>query len=216
MMRLLCLALLALATTLPTTEAESDIALTIDNAKCNNPWSVTDFSYSCDSNGCNFGEQVQVSGTLDVSSAFTTGDVDVSLKITMFGFQVAQTTQDICSVIAASDVECGEAGTYTFETNVPIPDENALTNVLMQMTGNYLTVKATIGDITTCSARVNKVQSGSSMSMVATSVLVGTLIVGAGFYAVRRKRRIIQDESLKRTLTDFEMAPDPWTRAVQV
>ena len=214
----LLLALVAFTSLLYTVEAESDVSLTIDNYKCANPWTITSFSYDCNDGMCNFGEKVHVTGTLNVGSEFTTEEVEVVLKITMFGFQIAQTTQDICAMISSESVECGQPSSdYTFDTEVDIPTENALTNVLMSMTGNYVTVKATIGDITTCSARVNKVQSGGSMSMaVASSILVGTLLVGAGMYGVHRRRRIIRDESLKKTLTDFEMVPDPVSRVVQV
>jgi hypothetical protein len=73
------------------------------------------------------------------------------------------------------------------------------------------TVTANFGDITSCSATVSAVQSGNSMSMVAASAVVGSLLAGAVVYGLRRRRRVIRDESLKHTLTDF-----PDARCVQV
>jgi hypothetical protein len=82
-----------------------------------------------------------------------------------------------------------------------------------------VTAKLVIGDVSTCSATVTSVASSSSYSLayVASSVVVGTLLVGVGVYGIRRRRlRVVENESLKRTLTDFEMAPDPMNRIAMV
>lgn len=215
-MRLFLLAVALLST--PLVSADDDIALTISDATCDSPWSVSSFESSCDGNGCSFGDTVEASATVDVSSDFDPSDVTASIGVSFLDITVYSTTvDDLCEHCEANDgQECGAAGSYTCTAGVPIPDESTVTSILMSITGNYVKVTVTFGGITSCYVHVNKVSSGSSMSMVGYSVVFGSMLVGAAIYGVRRRRRVIQDESLKRTLTDFEMVPDVSARAVAV
>lgn len=219
MMRSFLLALLA-ATAVGATD---DTVLVVNNVNCDS-WSVSDFSYSCngDNNECGYGNTLQASGSIQISSSFTADEeVDITLKAGKWGVSVVtigQSSQKICDFLTPSGGTCGVADTYTFSESVNIPDEQMLQTFLSYMS---VTAKIIIEDtdgstISTCSATVKATASSSSYSMVASSVVVGSLLVGAGLYGMKRRRRIIQDESLKQTLTDFEMAPDPMNRAVSV
>lgn len=217
-MRLLLLALIV-----GIVAASDDLALGITNSGCSGGgWNVTDFQYSCngDNGDCGFGNKLTATGTIVISQAFADQE-NITLKVGVWGLALmpvgSPTSQNVCDFLTPSGGTCGAADTYTFSQQMAIPDNNRLQSVL-NINFMSVTAKLIIGDVSTCWATVSSVASSSSYSIasVASSVVVGTLLVGAGFYGIRRRRRIVQNESLKHTLTDFEMAPDPMNRIASV
>lgn len=217
--------LVVVATIATVTAGSDDTALKLSNEKCTNSWSVTDFSYSCngDNGDCGFGNKLQASGTIDIGTAFDADEeVSIILKAGIFvngvvSVTVGESSQKICDVLTPSGGTCGAADSYTFSTDIVIPDHNALQQFLRYTS---VTAKVMIGDISTCSAVVSATSSSSSYSMtyvaVASSVVVGSVLVGASIYGCQRRRRIVHRESLKRALVDFEMATAPRNRAAYV
>ena len=197
---LLILALVALAV-LPTVTAD----LSLSNASCNSPWTLSGFSSSCNGGDCS------ASGTITVADGGEFANEEVDITFSTMYMTVFSTKGNLCDML---DGTCESTGDFTFSQDLTLPDSinSSLISSILSMTSPTVTVN--FGDITSCSAKVSAVQSGNSMSMVASSAVVGSLAVGALVYGLRRRRRVIQDESLKRTLTDFEMAPH--VRSVQV
>jgi hypothetical protein len=182
-----------LAAAAPAVVADTEVTLT--NASCKSPWSVTDSS----------------TGTIEVSSAFS-AETQVKVAVTWAQITVANEQVNVCDYITPEDgQECGEAGTYSVDTSTTIPD--SLSSLL---TTGYVSVKLTIADITTCSMRVYPAESSSSMSMAAAA-LVGAMLV-AGIYGIQRRvrRRTVQNDSIQMTLTDFEMPPEGIRSGVDV
>lgn len=183
-----------LAAAVPAVVADTEVTLT--NASCKSPWSVTDSS----------------SGTIEVSSAFS-ADTEVKIAVTWAQITVANEQVNVCDYITPEDgQECGEIGTYSVDTSTTVPD--SLSGLLS--TGSYVSVTLTMADITTCSMRVYPAQSSSSMSMAAAA-LVGAMLV-AGIYGIQRRvrRRSVQNDSIQMTLTDFEMPPEGTRSGVHV
>ena len=192
------LALVALAV-LPTVTADQT-ALSLSNASCKDPWTLSDFSSSCDGD-------CSASGTITVADGGQFYNEEVEITFSIMYMTVYSTKGNLCDML---DGSCGDTGDFSFSQNLNLPDDNSslMSSILSMMSP---TVTANFGDITSCSATVSAVQSGNSMSMVAASAVVGSLLAGAVVYGLRRRRRVIRDESLKHTLTDF-----PDARCVQV
>jgi hypothetical protein len=215
---------LLLALIFGTVAASDDLALGITNYGCSGGgWNVTNFQYTCsgDNGDCGFGNKLTATGSIYIGQKFTDETVNVTLKVGVWGVavvSVGSSSQRICDFLTPSDGTCGAVDTYTFSEKMSIPDDNMLQSAL-NINFVSVTAKLVIGNVSTCSATVTSVASSSSYSLayVASSVVVGTLLVGVGVYGIRRRRlRVVQNESLKRTLTDFEMAPDPMNRIAMV
>lgn len=193
----LVLALLASLAAVPAVLSETDVVLT--DGSCKSPWDVT-VSSTCGDDACT---------TIEVSSEF---DPYTLATATVFYYTVAQQEVNICDYIEPLDgQECGTAGTYKYsgDTSMTIPYDNVSSYL------SYMPVKVTMQDITTCTIYMKPVESSSSMGMAA-AVLAGALVV-AGIVSVRRRRRRrVENESLRWTLTDFEMPPEGIRNGVHV
>jgi hypothetical protein len=193
-MKVLIALLVFLAATVPAVVADREVVLS--DGSCNSPWSVTDSS----------------SGTIEVSSAFTT-ETTVTVAVTWMHITVAEELVNICDYITPEDgQECGEAGTYSMDTSMTIPSDS-ISGWLN--TGSYVSVTLTLADITTCYVKATSAQSSSSMSMAAAA-LVGAMLVAGVYGILRRRRRHVENDSIQMTLTDFEMPPEGIRRGVQV
>ena len=188
------LALLASLAVVPAAVADTDVVLT--GGTCNPPWYVT-VSSTCGNDPCS---------TIEITSTFDTVPV---ATVTVFYIPIAEQQVNICNYIEPLDgQECGEPGMYSADTTVTIPYN--LSSIV-----SYIPVTVTLESITTCTIYVSSAQSSSSMGMAA-AVLVGALVMAAIFNVRRRRRRRVENESLRWTLTDFEMPPEDIRKGVHV